>query len=360
MKNNKYFSKDLELKGYKIYRRRKIIAMIILAIMTFFLSIIAINSGSANIGIKEILFSLIKVGDPSNIAVVWNMRLPRIIGAVIAGAGLSVAGCVMQNNLKNPMASPSTLGISNAAVFGANIAIIVLGAGNINSSTTDAVLINNPYSVTISAFITSMIAMFVILSLSKLRNFSSESIILAGVALGSLFSAGTILIQYFAEDVEVAAAVFWSFGDLGRIMWKEVCIMIGIVALSIMYFTYKRWDYNAIENGRETAKSLGVDVDRTIFTGMILSSIITAVTVSFLGIIGFVGLISPHIVRRIIDSDYRYLIPMSAIMGSFILLLADTVARTIISPIILPVGAITSFLGAPLFLYLLLKRRHIT
>jgi len=360
MKDNSNLSKHLELKKYKKYKKRKINIIAILIIMIFVLSIVAIKSGSAKIGIKEILLSLVKIGDSSSIAVVWNIRLPRIIGAIVAGAGLSISGCVMQNNLKNPMASPATLGISNAAVFGANLAIIVLGAGEINSSTSNSVLINNPYSVAIIAFITSITAMMIILSLSKLRNFSSESIILAGVALGSLFSAGTILIQYFAEDVEVAAAVFWSFGDLGRILWKEVYIMMAIVVLSSVYFIYKRWDYNAIENGRETAKSLGVDVDKTILTGMILSSIITAVTVSFLGIIGFVGLISPHIVRRIIDGDHRFLIPMSAIMGSFILLLADTVARTIISPIILPVGAITSLLGAPLFLYLLLKRRNLT
>jgi iron complex transport system permease protein len=358
MGEKSYINKHQRDKDYNSYKKRKITAMLILIFLTIALSIIAINSGSAKIGLVDILLSLVKAGDPSNIAIVWNMRLPRIIGALIAGAGLSVAGCVMQNNLKNPMASPSTLGISNAAVFGANIAIIGLGAGNINSSATDAVLISNPYSVTIIAFITSILAMMVILTLSKLRSFSSESIILAGVALGSLFSAGTILIQYFADDVEVAAAVFWSFGDLGRIMWKEVYIMGAVVLLSIIYFVYKRWDYNAIETGREIAKSLGVDVDRTIFTGMILSSIITAVTVSFLGIIGFIGLISPHIVRRTIDGDHRYLIPMSAIMGGFILLLADTVARTIISPVILPVGAITSFLGAPLFLYLLLKRRQ--
>ena len=357
MRKNTGNEQSKEIEKYIRYKKRKIILIVALIAAVLVLMILAVNSGSAKIPIKEILLSLVGKGDSVTTAVVWNIRLPRIIGAVVAGAGLSIAGCVMQNNLKNPMASPSTLGISNAAVFGANIAIIVLGAGSISSSSADAVFISNPYSVTIIAFFTSMIAMMVILTLSKLRNFSSESIILAGVALGSLFSAGTILIQYFAEDVQVAAAVFWSFGDLGRLVWKEVFIMILIVSISIAYFLFKRWDYNAIETGRETAKSLGVNVDRTILAGMVLSSIITAVTVSFLGIIGFIGLISPHIVRKIIDSDHRYLIPMSAVMGSFTLLLADTVARTVISPIILPVGAITSFLGAPLFLYLLMKRR---
>jgi iron complex transport system permease protein len=287
--------------------------------------------------------------------VIWHIRLPRIIGAIVAGAGLSVAGCVMQNNLRNPLASPSTLGISNAAAFGANIAIVILGAGSIQSSSTDAVIINNPYIVTTSAFICSMVATMVVLMLAKLRGFLPESIILAGVALGSLFTAGTTLIQYFADDVEVAAAVFWTFGDLGRISWKEVLIITMVISLAFIYFMFRRWDYNALDSGEESAKSLGVNVERVRLGGMFVSSIITAVSVSFLGIIGFIGLISPQIVRRVIGGDHRFLIPISAIMGSLLLLFSDTLARTVIAPVILPVGAITSFLGAPLFLYLLLR-----
>jgi iron complex transport system permease protein len=209
--------------------------------------------------------------------------------------------------------------------------------------------------VTIAALLSSVAAMLVILMLAKIKSFSPESIILAGVALGSLFSAGTILIQYFADDVRVAAAVFWSFGDLGRVSWKEVMIMTSIVGASLLYFMFRRWDYNAMDAGEESAKSLGVNVERVRLEGMVVSSVMTAVSVSFLGIIGFVGLISPQIVRRVIDGDHRFLIPMSSVMGSFILLFSDTVARTLISPVILPVGAITSFLGAPLFLYLLIR-----
>jgi iron complex transport system permease protein len=191
--------------------------------------------------------------------------------------------------------------------------------------------------------------------LAKLRGFLPESIILAGVALGSLFTAGTTLIQYFADDVEVAAAVFWTFGDLGRISWKEVLIITMVISLAFIYFMFRRWDYNALDSGEESAKSLGVNVERVRLGGMFVSSIITAVSVSFLGIIGFIGLISPQIVRRVIGGDHRFLIPISAIMGSLLLLFSDTLARTVIAPVILPVGAITSFLGAPLFLYLLLR-----
>ena len=149
--------------------------------------------------------------------------------------------------------------------------------------------------------------------------------------------------------------VFWTFGDLGRINWNELFIITIVVFAGSLYFLFNRWSFNALDSGDATAISLGVDVDGLRFKSMALASLITAVSVSFVGIIGFVGLIAPQIMRRIIGEDHRFLIPSSALLGSFILLGADTIARTIIAPIILPVGTITSFLGAPLFLYLLMK-----
>lgn len=343
------------ISSYKSYTKKKSIIATFLVFLVITLSIIAVNAGSTNLDLHEVFMSILGRGTNVSSVVIWRIRLPRIIGAVVAGAGLSVAGCVMQNNLRNPLASPSTLGISNAAAFGANIAIVILGAGSIRSTTADAVIINNPYIVTLSAFTCSIVAMMVILMLAKSRGFSPESIVLAGVALGSLFTAGTTLIQYFADDVQVAAAVFWTFGDLGRVSWKEVIIMTIVIILSFIYFMFRRWDYNTLDSGEESAKSLGVNVEKVRLGGMLVSSIVTAVTVSFLGIIGFVGLISPQIVRRVIGGDHRFLIPISALMGSLLLLFSDTLARTLIAPVILPVGVITSFLGAPLFLYLLLK-----
>lgn len=352
------FVADESIDGVNVYKRytgKKVMIALFLLFMVFILSICAINAGSADLKPYEILMSILGQGDSMSNMVIWRIRLPRVLSAIIAGAGLSVAGCVMQNNLRNPLASPSTLGISNAAAFGANLAIVVFGAGSIRSTAADAVVINNPYIVTISAFACAMAAALTVLFLARLRGFSPESIVLAGVALGSLFSAGTTLIQYFAQDVQVAAAVFWTFGDLGRAYWNEVLIMAIVVGLSLIYFIYRRWDYNALDSGEESAKSLGVNIESIRFQGMLVSSIITAVTVSFLGVIGFIGLIAPQIVRRIIGGDYRFLIPVSALMGSILLLISDTLARTVIAPVILPVGALTSFLGAPLFLYLLLR-----
>lgn len=326
-----------------------------LILSVFILAILSVNAGAAQLNPIEVLKSIFGYGTQLSSIVIWRIRMPRVVTAIIAGAGLSVAGCVMQNNLRNPLASPSTLGISNAAAFGANVAIILFGAGSIQSSSADTVIINNPYIVTISAFVCAMGATFLIVGLARLRGFTPESIVLAGVALSSLFTAGTTIIQYFAQDVQIAAAVFWTFGDLGRTSWTEVLILSVVVLGAIAYFVFRRWDYNALDNGEECAKSLGVNTQRIRMGGMLVSSMITAVAVSFLGIIGFIGLIGPQIMRRIIGPDHRFLIPASCLAGAALLLLSDTLGRVIISPVILPVGAITSLLGAPLFLYLLMR-----
>jgi iron complex transport system permease protein len=335
--------------------RQKTIIIAGLVLLTLILGIIAINAGAANTNPMQVLRVLLHLETGTSSIVIWNIRLPRVIAGIVAGAGLAVGGCVMQTCLRNPLASPSTLGISNAAAFGANLAIVLFGAGTIHSNTHDAVFISNPYAVTIFAFSFSLLAMVLILMLARMRGFSPESVVLAGVAFGSLFSAGSTLVQYFAEDVQVAAMVFWTFGDLGRVSWKEVAILSVVIVIAFIIFQFYRWDYNALDSSEDAAKGLGVQVDKIRFRSMFLASLITAVAVSFMGIIGFVGLIAPQMMRRIMGVDHRFLIPASALTGAAILLISDTLARTIISPVVLPVGAITSFFGAPLFLFLLAK-----
>lgn len=344
-----------ETENYQRYTRKKVLILVLLILLIIITAISAVNAGSASLNFLQVIQTLLGYGDSFSDVVIWQIRLPRVLAAIVAGAGLSVAGCVMQNNLRNPLASPSTLGISNAAAFGANIAIIVLGAGTVHSSAMGAVVINNPYLVTVCAFASGMTANLVILFLARFRGFRAEAMILVGVALSSVFSAGTILIQYFAEDVQVAAAVFWTFGDLGRVGWNEVIILTILTLGAFIYFMLRRWDYNALDSGEETAKGLGVHVERIRWEGMFFASLITAVAVSFLGVIGFIGLVGPQIMRRIIGGDHRYLIPGSALMGALLLVVSDTLARTMISPLVLPVGAITAFFGAPMFLYLLAR-----
>jgi iron complex transport system permease protein len=334
---------------------RKKIQILALAVLTVLLAAVAINAGAADTHPVQVLRALLGLEGGTSSVVIWNIRMPRVIVGLVAGAGLAMAGGVMQTCLRNPLASPFTLGISSAASFGANLAIVFLGAGVLHSNTHDAVFIANPYTVTLSAFFFSVAAMVLILLLARLRGLSPESVVLAGVAFGSLFAAGSALVQYFAEDVQVAAMVFWTFGDLGRVSWQEVAILSALTMTALIYFLLQRWNYNALESGEDAAKSLGVHVEQTRLRSLLAASLVTATAVAFMGIIGFIGLIAPQMMRRVLGIDHRFLIPASAVTGAALLLFSDTLARTLISPVVLPVGAITSFFGAPLFLFILTK-----
>jgi iron complex transport system permease protein len=274
---------------------------------------------------------------------------------VVAGAGLSVAGAVMQSILRNPLGSPFTLGISHAAAFGAALAVMILGSGVMTSSNVGAISIFNIYLTTATAFFFSLLAAGTIVAISRIRGASPETMVLTGVALGSLFTAGTMFLQFFADDVQLAAMVFWTFGDVARASWFELGILSLVTLLASVYFVLNGLNYNAVDAGDETAKGLGVRVERIRLVGMLVASLITAVIVAFLGIIGFVGLVCPHMVRRVIGGDHRFLLPASLVMGSLLLLGSDTVARLILSPHLLPVSILTAFLGAPVFIYLIAR-----
>ncbi|ADH61363.1 transport system permease protein [Thermoanaerobacter mathranii subsp. mathranii str. A3] len=342
---------DIIPESYNKYIKRKVFIILLTVLLTLAISIYAINAGSAGLSVYDVMKTILGKGEERFQIIVWNIRFPRILSAIVAGIGLSVAGCVTQSILRNSLASPFTLGISQGAAFGAAVAVIVFGAGS--TTNPDSVIVNNPYLVVFFAFLGSMASTIVVLMLAKSFRVTPEAMVLAGVALGSLFSAVTMILQYFADDVRVASVVFWTFGDIGRVSWKDLGIMSVVVGISLIYFMFNRWNYNALDSGEETAKGLGVEVERVRLLGMFVSSLIAAVITSFVGIIGFIGLVAPHIMRRLIGGDHRFLIPASSVMGGLILLASDTLGRTIISPIVLPVGAITSFLGAPVFLYVL-------
>jgi iron complex transport system permease protein len=339
-----------------LFRKRIFLAVGILLLLI--LGIAGVLSGTADLGLTQIFEVIRGEGEPIARQIITNIRLPRVLSAVLAGMMLAVAGAAMQSLLRNPLGSPFTLGISNAAAFGAAAAVVLLGAGATHSNSTDAVLIDNPYLITFCAFAASLVATLIILAVTRLRNAGPETIILTGIMIGSLFTAGTTALQFVAEDVQIAAIVFWTFGDLGRAGWREFWVMLVVAIPTLIYFIYNRWNYNALDAGDETAVSLGVRVGATRTGGMIVASLSTAIAVSFFGIIAFVGLVVPHIVRAITGSDERFLIPASALYGGIFLLFSDTLARTIIAPMVLPVGILTSFIGAPLFLYLLIKRRR--
>ncbi len=208
----------------------------------------------------------------------------------------------------------------------------------------------------LSAFVGAMGGVLVILTLARLSRLGPYAVVLAGVAMGSLFAAATKLLQYFAEDLEVASVVWWTFGDVGQANMMDVWVMLAVTTAGLLYFILKRHDYNAMRLGEETARSLGVRTARVRLAGVLTAALVTATSVAMVGIIGFVGLVAPHITRRLIGGDHRFLVPASALTGGALLLSADAVARTV-SQTALPVGILTSFLGAPLFIYLIIRTR---
>lgn len=329
-------------------------------ILNFFLIlifiIVGVTFGPFEITFFEVIEVLFGGGDRVQGLIIWRIRMPRVLSALLAGLALSLAGVAMQSILRNPIGSPFTLGISQAAVFGVAFAVIVLGAGSVQSLSGDAVLINDPLSATLFAFLFSLLSTGVVLLLVKFKGAKPETMILTGVIMGSLFSALTTALMYFASDVQIASIIFWTFGDLSRSTWSNFFILCVVILPALLYFMKNAWNYNALNSGDETAESLGVNTERLRISGMLVASLIVSVVIAFFGVIAFVGLVVPHIVRRIIGGDERYLIPASSLFGAVFLLIADTIARTIISPIVLPIGILTSFLGAPMFLYLLLKK----
>jgi iron complex transport system permease protein len=340
---------------YSSYQGKKYLFLLLISALLIAAAVAGITLGSAEINLQEIWQVLTAEASATQQQIILNIRLPRVLSAIVAGTALAVSGAAMQTILRNPLGSPFTLGISNAAAFGAAFAVIVLSAGSLQSGNNEPVMLNNPYTVTLSAFMWSLVSTLVIFLLARFKGATPEVMILTGIILGSLFTAGITALQYFADDIEISSVVFWTFGDIGRASWKDFFILTGVMIVAMVIFMRNRWNYNALDTGDEMAKSLGVHVERTRLTGMLTASLATAVTVSFFGIIAFVGLVVPHIVRRVIGGDERFLIPASALFGGMFLLVSDTVARTIIAPVVLPVGILTSFLGAPLFLYLLIR-----
>ncbi len=338
-------------------KQRVVILLLGIAVAVF--AFVCLFVGSSHMRLAECFAALMKRGTAAQVRIIWNIRIPRVLAAIIAGAGLSISGLIMQTDLNNPMASPSTLGVSNAAVFGANLSIIAFAGGfldtgnHLSSYTVGA----NPYATSLMAFVFASLSILLILGLCRIRAFQPGVVVLAGIAIGSVWTAATTILQFYATDVGLSAAVVWTFGDLGRATYRTDLIMAAVVLAGLVYFSVMSWRFNALLSGDAAARSMGVAVDRLRFVSMLLASVITAVCVSFLGIIGFVGIICPHVTKRLLGQDHRVSIPASALSGSLLLLLADTASRSLGNGSALPVGAITSLLGAPFFLAIIFTRK---
>jgi iron complex transport system permease protein len=278
--------------------------------------------------------------------IVWNIRLPRLAGAMAAGLGLGICGCVMQSVLMNPLASPFTLGISAGAQFGVAFAAF-FGIG----------VLGGPYLIIGNAFVFAMLCAFFIIGLSLYRGATSETLVLAGIAVNYFFSAMSQLLKYFASDEQLRLMVSWGMGDLAAFSWQRFPLLLAVFCVTIPFLWLKGRDLNIMTVGNESAESLGINTNRVRVVTMVIASLLVATVVCFTGPISFIGLVSPHMARMIVGADHKYLLPASGLLGALVLLAADAVGMNIVSPTVIPTGIMTSLIGVPFFAWLILKEK---
>ena len=347
-----------ELTGVESYCRdrfKKKLIIIVIFLLLILLFLASLYIGSTRVTLSQIISNIFDQDGSWEGYVIHDIRLKRSVAAIIAGVGLGVSGAAMQCVLRNPLGSPYTLGLSNAAAFGAALGIMVIGGGAIVGSASSSYVIDNPYIVVISAFVFSLIATGAIIFSMRMMSASPETMILAGMAMSAIFSAGIAFLQYQADENTLSAMVFWQFGDLEKIGWANMPIMAISVILPTLFLYFKSWDLNAIDMGDDVAQGLGINVSRTRIAVLVAAALMTSVIISFVGIIGFIGLLAPHLARKIVEDDKRMLFPASAVIGASVMVLTMLIGQNAFS-FVVPVGIITSLIGGPLFLWILFSK----
>ncbi len=341
------------MQGYHTSVFKKLVFIIVCVVAMFIAAGLSLGTGQYHIEFLEcyrIVFDHItgNVQDKMLDYFVVDQRLPRIIVGIATGAGLAACGCVMQSLMKNPLADPYTTGISSGASFGATMAMtmgITIGAG--------------AYAITMNAFVFALIPMVVIVAVSKLNNSSPVTMIMAGIAIMYIFNAITSLMKLIADPDSLQALYNWQVGTLADIdSWEGVLLIVAVVIAGVIILQFMTRTLNILSTGDDSAKSMGLNVDAIRRALLLLITLVVATVVSFTGLIGFVGLVAPHIGRLFVGSDNRYLLPSSAFFGATLLVIADLVGRNILSHGELQVGIITAFIGGPLFLYLIIKQQR--
>lgn len=350
----------MEPKGIEELHAKKLakwtLALVMLVVALFAIIVLCICLGAVYIPperVMAILMGNTSGASSAEVNIIQLVRLPRILLAGVVGACLSIAGVALQGIFKNPMASPSVIGISQGAAFGASLTL-VLGFS----------LASGDFSIPVSAFLFAMITLFLVYMLGRVEGaLPTTTLLLAGIAVGAFFSALVSLLQIFAAQGAVGTmerVVFWLMGGLNSANWTQFWIVLFFLVPGFFLLFFFSRELNAMIVGETHATSLGVDPRTTTKTMLFGSALVTGAAVAFTGIIAFVGLIVPHIMRMLIGPDNRILFPSSLLAGAIFLIATDTVARTIMAPQELPVGIITALMGGPFFLYLLRRKREAT
>ena len=327
---------------------RKRLILCALAVLLLGSVLLDLALGPARYSLSEVLGALLspETAAPQVRVVMWDIRLPVALMAVAVGAALSLAGAQMQTILNNPLASPFTLGLSAAASFGAamglafGVALFPLAA---------------QYMVPLNAFIMAMLCALLIHFLSLRRGVTAETIVLLGIALVFTFNALLALVQFFATEQAVAAVVFWTMGSLTKATWPKLGVICLVILITLPIFAKRAWALTALRLGDDKAASFGINVRSLRFQTLIMVSLLASFPVAFVGTIGFIGLVGPHIARMLIGEDQRFFLPASLLTGALILSASSVVSKTLIPGAIFPIGVVTSLIGVPFFISLILS-----
>lgn len=324
--------------------------LILLALAIILSFILDIMTGPASLTVEDVLRTIFARSSSSQQmqAIVWTFRLPVALMALVVGAALGVAGAEMQTIMDNPLASPYTLGVSAAAGFGAALAI-VFGVG--------VLPLGEVLLIPVNAFVFSLLCCMLLYFIARVKKASSETMLLAGIALLFMFNAMLALVQYLSTAEQVQAIVFWLFGSLAKADWLKLGVTAAVLLIVMPLLVADAWELTALRLGDDRARSLGIDVERLRLKTLVMISVLTATAVCFVGTIGFIGLVAPHIARMLVGEDQRFFMPCSALAGA-LLLSAASLASKLVSPgAVVPVGIATSLVGIPFFLWLILTKK---
>ncbi|MBK1624151.1 iron-siderophore ABC transporter permease [Afifella marina DSM 2698] len=343
-------SEGMMQRHYRALVARRLMVLFGLSAVLLVCLVCDIALGPASYSFGEVVSALVR---PDAVSaqlkvIVWDIRLPVAMMAVVAGAALSVAGAQMQTILANPLASPFTLGISAAAGFGASLALVVGVA---------LVPVAGDWMVPGNAFVMAILAALFIHFASTMRGVTVETMILLGIALVFTFNALMALLQYTASEQALAAVVFWTMGSLTKSTWSSVGITAAVLVVTLPLFMRHSWALTALRLGDDKAASFGVNVRRLRLETMLTVSLLAAVPVAFVGTIGFVGLVGPHIARMLMGEDQRFFLPGAMLCGAVILSLASIISKLVVPGAVLPIGIITALVGVPFFFSLIFTSR---
>ncbi len=331
-----------------------IVGLFIIGFILFIMSLYSLTVGAISISTMDVIYSLLGQQEDFQTSLVVNeIRLPRLILGIIVGAGLAVAGAAMQGLFRNPLADPGLVGVSSGAALAA-VTVIVLGGGFLSQY----VVFWGYFALPLAAFTGGGLVTWLIYKIATKNGRTDVGLmLLTGIAIGAIAGAVTGLLTYFATDAELRSLTFWSMGSIASASWQDIAISAVPIFLTVTILPFFARALNAFLMGEAVSSHMGFNVKQLKFIVIILTALAVGASVAVSGMIGFVGLVAPHIVRLLLGPDHRWLIPGSGILGAILIVGSDMIARTILSPAELPIGIIMSAFGGPFFLWLLIQRR---